>query len=67
MPVIERNVSITEFYNADEVFMCGTVGEIVPVYEIDGKDIGEITPGQYTLYFSNEYKAITDEMGVSID
>jgi len=67
MPVVERNVSITEFYNADEVFMCGTVGEIVPVYEIDGKEIGETTPGECTLYFSKEYKAITDEMGVSID
>ena len=39
--VIERDISISEFYNADEVFICGTVGE---VSEIDGKKIRERVP-----------------------
>lgn len=37
--VIERNISITEFYNADEVFTTGTMGELTPVFEIDGRNI----------------------------
>lgn len=34
---IERNISISEFYNADEVFTTGTMGELTPVKEIDGR------------------------------
>jgi branched-chain amino acid aminotransferase len=37
--VIEKNLSLTEFYNADEVFCCGTMGELTPVHEIDGRKI----------------------------
>jgi len=37
--VIERNLSLAEFYNADEVFATGTMGEITPIYEIDGRKI----------------------------
>src|SRR6187549_2858786 len=35
----EQNLSLTEFYNADEVFACGTMGELTPVVEIDGRSI----------------------------
>jgi len=61
--VIERNISISEFYNADEVFICGTVGEVVPVSEIDGKKIGERVPGKYTNWLMNEYKKMTSKLG----
>ncbi|MEO1052865.1 MAG: aminotransferase class IV [Bacteroidota bacterium] len=37
--VIERNLSLSEFYNADEVFATGTMGELTPVKEIDGRVI----------------------------
>jgi len=37
--VKERNLSLTEFYNADEVFASGTMGELTPVTEIDGRKI----------------------------
>ncbi len=36
--VIERNLSLVEFYTADEVFATGTMGELTPVVEIDGRD-----------------------------
>lgn len=39
IPIEEKNLSLTEFYNADEVFACGTMGEITPVNEIDGRKI----------------------------
>lgn len=35
----ERNLSLTEFYNADVVFATGTMGELTPVNEIDGRRI----------------------------
>ena len=37
--VEERNLSLTEFYNADQVFASGTMGELTPVFEIDGRRI----------------------------
>ena len=39
IPLFEKNLSLTEFYNADEVFACGTMGELTPVFEIDGRKI----------------------------
>ncbi len=35
----ERNLSLTEFYNADEVFCSGTMGELTPITAIDGRVI----------------------------
>jgi len=35
-----RDVSLSEFYRADEVFCTGTMGELVPVRSIDGRTIG---------------------------
>ena len=39
IPIEERNISLTEFYTADEVFASGTMGELTPVNEIDGRKI----------------------------
>jgi branched-chain amino acid aminotransferase len=39
IPVAEKNLSLTEFYTADEVFATGTMGELTPVTEIDGRKI----------------------------
>ncbi len=35
----EKNISLTEIYNADEVFTTGTMGELVFAEEIDGRRI----------------------------
>lgn len=39
MQVDIRNFSVTEFYNADEVFVTGTMGELAQVSAIDGRAI----------------------------
>ena len=39
IPCEEKNLSITEFYIADEVFTTGTMGELTQVREIDGRAI----------------------------
>ena len=39
IPLTERNLSLTEFYVADEVFACGTMGELTPLIKIDGRKI----------------------------
>lgn len=39
IPVFEKNLSLVDFYNADEVFATGTMGELTPVHEIDGRKV----------------------------
>lgn len=46
IPIVERNISIAEFYSADEVFVTGTMGELTAVSEIDGRAIENNTDHQ---------------------
>ena len=39
IPSSEADLSLVDFYNADEVFATGTMGELTPIYEIDGRKI----------------------------
>jgi branched-chain amino acid aminotransferase len=39
IPVFEKNLSVTELYNADQVFTTGTMGELAQVIEIDKRII----------------------------
>jgi branched-chain amino acid aminotransferase len=45
IPVKETNISISQVYSADEMFTTGTVGELTPVLEVDGRRIGDGTAG----------------------
>jgi branched-subunit amino acid aminotransferase/4-amino-4-deoxychorismate lyase len=51
----ERRVSLSEFYCADEVFTTGTMGELTPVTEIDGRKIGW-ERGKVTELLQRTYK-----------
>ncbi len=39
IPISEKDLTLVEFYNAEEVFATGTMGELTPVVEIDGRTI----------------------------
>ena len=41
IPVFEKNISVTELYNADQVFTTGTMGELAQVIEIDKRIIND--------------------------
>ena len=43
IPADERNLSLTELYTADEVFTSGTMGELTPILEADGRQIANGT------------------------
>lgn len=47
-PVIEANITRSELYVADEVFMTGTAAEITPIREIDQRPVGSGKPGPVT-------------------
>jgi branched-chain amino acid aminotransferase len=42
-----RDLSLAEFYRADEAFCTGTMGELAPIASIDGRPIG--TPGNWPV------------------
>ena len=44
--VIERDIARSELYLAEEVFLCGTAAELVPVCSVDDHELGE--PGEIT-------------------
>ncbi|RJQ54902.1 MAG: branched-chain amino acid transaminase [Actinobacteria bacterium] len=44
--VKEENLTRTDLYNADEVFFTGTAAEIVPIHEVDDREVGD--PGPIT-------------------
>ena len=58
MEVIERDVERSELYIADEVFMCGTAVEIVPVFSVDKTQVGMGTKGGVTSDIKNLYLQI---------
>jgi branched-chain amino acid aminotransferase len=58
-PAEVRDVSLAEFYRADEVFCTGTMGELVPVREIDGRPIGAACPGPLTRRLTELFRQLT--------
>ena len=48
MPLIERQIDLTELYIADEAFACGTSAFIAPIIEVDARKIGDGNIGPIT-------------------
>ncbi len=64
IPVFERNFSLVDTYGADEAFLTGTFGAQTPVFEIDGRTIGQRRAGPVFLRLRERYKAmIQDQRG----
>lgn len=63
IPLVERNISVTEFYNADEVFTTGTMGELTPVYEIDGRTIENTSGIKQLESIQSHFKEVTAKEG----
>ena len=43
---VEKNISLVELYNADQVFCTGTMGELTPINTIDGRKIRNNSCGE---------------------
>ena len=55
--VVEREIDRTELYVADEVFMCGSGLEVLPITSIDRIPIGEGARGSMTKRIQDVYFA----------
>ena len=65
IPVFEKNISITELYNADQVFTTGTMGEVAQVVEIDKRIIND--NGLILDKLKNLFKIRTESSGEKIE
>jgi branched-chain amino acid aminotransferase len=59
--VRERDITPYELLNADEVFLTGTLAEIVPVIRIQGVPIGDGKPGAVTKEIIKGFQRITQD------
>ena len=65
IPVFEKNISVTELYNADQVFTTGTMGELAQVVEIDKRIIND--NGLILDKLKNLFKIRTESSGEKIE
>ena len=65
IPVFEKNISVTELYNADQVFTTGTMGELAQVVEIDKRNIND--NGLILYKLKNLFKIRTESSGEKIE
>ena len=63
IPCEVRNVSLSEVFAADEMFTTGTMGELTPVIEVDGRPVGSGAPGPLTARLSELYGELTRTRG----
>ena len=60
-----RRISLAEFHSAQEVFTTGTMGELTPVVNIDGRVIGDGVCGPVTQQLQEVYQTLPDRFGWS--
>lgn len=66
IPALERNLSLTELYTADEAFTTGTMGELTPVLEADGRLIGDGSAGPISNRLQGLHRKCAYDHGVPI-
>lgn len=58
MTVIERPIDRTELYTAEEIFMCGSGMDVVPVVSVDHIAVGDGKKGPMTQAIQDAYFAV---------
>lgn len=63
LPTREERLTRDQFYAADEVLICGTAAEVVPVQKMDHRIIGNGRPGPVTRFLQESYARNTQGNG----
>jgi len=66
IPCEVRRVSLSEVLSADEMFTTGTMGELSPVLEVDGRTIGDGSIGPLTGRMQGLYAELTASAGQAL-
>lgn len=65
--VREEPINRYDLYVTEECFVTGTAAEVLPVVNIDGRDIGDGTPGSVSEKLINEFREYVGDHGTAID
>jgi branched-chain amino acid aminotransferase len=63
---VEGDYTLTQLYNAAEVFVTGTMGGLAPVVSVDGRAIGDGTVGPVTKQLTELYAHLTGTTGTEV-
>ena len=62
----EGDYTLTQLYNAAEVFVTGTMGGLAPVVSVDGRSIGDGSIGPVTKHLTELYANLTATTGTAV-
>ncbi|SRX73256.1 aminotransferase class IV [Aequorivita antarctica] len=62
--IAEADITLSQFYNADGVIATGTMGELTPIVEIDGRNISKDDPLQKRIItiFAKEVRGLCEKL-----
>jgi branched-chain amino acid aminotransferase len=66
LPTEVGDCSLAQLYAADEAFVTGTMGELAPVLEVDGRTIGDGSVGRHTRELSAGFAALVSQEGTRV-
>ncbi|CAB3394586.1 branched-chain-amino-acid transaminase [Kyrpidia spormannii] len=66
IPVAEEPFTRHDVFVADECFLTGTAAELIPVVEVDGREIGRGVPGEMTKRLLEHFRALTRVDGYQV-
>jgi branched-chain amino acid aminotransferase len=62
----EGDYTLPQLYNAEEAFVTGTMGGLAPVVAVDGRTIGDGTPGPVTKRLTDLFTDLTATTGTPL-
>jgi len=66
LPCQPGDYTLPQLYAADEAFVTGTMGGLVPVIRVDGRTIGDGHPGPVTKQLTAQFAALTASTGTPV-
>ncbi len=66
IPHRETDLSLADVYKADEMFCTGTMGELAPITQVDGRTIGDGDLGPMTARLSGLFRQYAETAGVRV-
>jgi branched-chain amino acid aminotransferase len=66
IPVSVQNITLHDFYTAEEAFLTGTAAEVMPVIELDQRKMGDGVPGPLTVKIIAKFRDVTKKIGAKV-
>jgi branched-chain amino acid aminotransferase len=66
IPTEVADFSLPQLYSASEAFATGTMGELAPIIEVDGRRIGDGSPGPLTRELSEAFTDLVAKEGTQV-